>query len=304
MTPSPEPGPGTTLVELPDGRLLEVLQGGDPSGFPLVVHDGQPSAAVPSPEMEGAALDAGLRLVTFSRPGYGASTPRAVRTDPPRVADDVADTVALLDLLGLGEFVTLGWSGGGPRALGCAALLPHRCRAATSLAGVAPHAAAGLDWSAGMAPENVAEYATAVAGREAYDAHLTETFLPVLQAGADELTAALGELVPPVDRAVLEAGYAEHLARSFQRAGAQGVVGVREDGLAMVSPWGFDLSTITVPVSVWQGTEDAMVPLAHGRWLAAQVPGAVAHLVDGEGHLSLVTRLPEMMAELRALAGL
>jgi hypothetical protein len=44
-----------------------------------------------------------------------------------------------------------------------------------------------------------------------------------------------------------------------------------------------------------------MVPYAHGRWLAMQVPGVRAHLLQGEGHLSVaVGALDEMFAELRA----
>ncbi len=154
-----------TEVTTPDGRTLEVLLGGDPEGFALVFHGGSPSAAVPYAPFDDAATAAGLRLITYSRPGYGASSPRRSEQGAPRFADDVADTAAILDHLGVEEFVTLGWSGGGPRALGCAALLPDRCRAAASLAGVAPRHAPDLDWSAGMAPENVAEYATADQGR-------------------------------------------------------------------------------------------------------------------------------------------
>jgi pimeloyl-ACP methyl ester carboxylesterase len=81
-------------------------------------------------------------------------------------------------------------------------------------------------------------------------------------------------------------------------------VGVRDDGLAAVTPWGFDVASIRVPVAIWQGREDAMVPFAHGEWLAAHVPGAEAHLLDDEGHLTLVTKLDEIMADLKRLAGL
>ncbi len=59
-----------------------------------------------------------------------------------------------------------------------------------------------------------------------------------------------------------------------------------------------------MPVSVWQGGHDKMVPFDHGRWLAATIPGARAHLYDDEGHLSLVARLDEILADLRDLAGL
>jgi pimeloyl-ACP methyl ester carboxylesterase len=74
--------------------------------------------------------------------------------------------------------------------------------------------------------------------------------------------------------------------------------------MVIVAPWGFDVTGITVPVAVWQGAHDLMVPFGHGQWLAANIPGARAHLFDDEGHISLLHRLGEMLAELRELAGL
>ena len=96
-------------------------------------------------------------MVTYSRPGYGDSTPPRGRS----VADAAADTAAILDALGVDDFLALGWSGGGPHALACAALLPGRCTAAVSLAGVAPRPAVGLDWLSVMGEENVEEFTAA-----------------------------------------------------------------------------------------------------------------------------------------------
>jgi pimeloyl-ACP methyl ester carboxylesterase len=59
-----------------------------------------------------------------------------------------------------------------------------------------------------------------------------------------------------------------------------------------------------VPVSVWQGRQDAMVPYSHGAWLAAHVPGARAHLFEDEGHISLLARMDDILADLRQLAAL
>ena len=81
------------------------------------------------------------------------------------MVDVAEDTAAVLDELGADSFVTAGWSGGGPHALACAAALPGRCLAAASIAGVAPYLAPGLDWMAGMGPENVAEFGAALPAR-------------------------------------------------------------------------------------------------------------------------------------------
>jgi pimeloyl-ACP methyl ester carboxylesterase len=291
----------TSLLTLPDGRELEYLTGGDEDGLPFLYHSGTPGAAVEYAPLSRAAEHAGLRLITSSRPGYGASTPRPDGSAP-AMTDDVADSALLLDALGVGEFVTLGWSGGGPRALGCAALLPDRCRAATSLAGVAPADGAGLDFTAGMGPENVRDFDLAARGREALRPVVEQEVAEFAAVTGDDIVAAFGGLVDEVDAAALTGELAGYLAESFRRAVAQGPVGLLEDNLQVMRPWGFDVTAITVPVSVWQGAHDRMVPFAHGQWLAKAVPGATAHLVDDEGHLSLVLRLDELLVELRGLA--
>lgn len=297
--------PVLPTLALPDGRSLEYLTGGDPDGFPFVYHFGTPTAVVVDEPLSETVARAGLRLVTYSRPGYGASTPRPVTGEwPVPISADVDDTVALLDHLGLGDFVTLGWSGGGPRALACAATLPGRCRAAVSLAGVAPVDSPGLDWAAGMGPENVRDFEAAVAGRAAYAPIAAEQAVELAAVTAGDIVAALGGLVDEVDAAALTGHFADYTAATFRHSVAQGPVGMIEDTLQIVRPWGFDVADIRVPVAVWQGAHDKMVPFDHGKWLAAAIPGARVHLFDDEGHLSLVARMDEILADLRDLAGL
>jgi pimeloyl-ACP methyl ester carboxylesterase len=294
---------GFTEVTTPDGRTLEALTGGLDGGYPLLFHSGTPSAAAPFDRLDEAFVRAGLRLVTYSRPGYGGSTPWDLDEASPRIADDVPDSVAVLDHLGIDDFITLGWSGGGPRALACAALLPDRCRAAATLAGVAPYDAERLAWSDGMGQENVEDFEAAVQGREVYTRLLEKTLPPVFEATPEQLVSAFGNLVTPVDATFLTGDFAEYLSRVFGRAGAQGIVGALDDGLAIVAPWGFDVGDVTVPVAVWQGRHDAMVPFAHGEWLAGNVAGANAHLFDDEGHLSLFAQMDTILEDLRELAG-
>jgi pimeloyl-ACP methyl ester carboxylesterase len=282
------------VVRTVDGRDLEVLTAGPEDGRALVFHVGSPSAAAYLPELFEPATARGLRTIVTSRPGYAASTARPGRS----VADVAGDISAVLDRLGHDRFVTIGWSGGGPHALACAALLPERCEAAATLAGVAPYDADGLDWLAGMGEENVAEFEAALAGDPMLSDLLEEQAAGLAVVTGDQVAAALGGLVPEVDKAALTGGFADAMAEMLRRAVSTGIAGWHDDDLAFTRPWGFDMSDITVPVAVWQGGQDRMVPFAHGRWLVEHVAGARAHLYEDEGHLSLVSQLPRVLDDL------
>ncbi len=78
----------------------------------------------------------------------------------------MADVEFLLDHLGVGEFLTIGGSGGGPHSIACAALMPDRCLAAAALVTVAPWQAAGLDFFATMDQSNIDEFNAALAGED------------------------------------------------------------------------------------------------------------------------------------------
>jgi pimeloyl-ACP methyl ester carboxylesterase len=285
---------------LADGRSLEYVTGGPADGLPLVLHHGTPSAAVLYAPMVESAAQAGLRTVVHSRPGYAGSSPQPGRT----VAAVAADMAAILDDLGAADFVTIGWSGGGPHALACAALLPGRCRAAATIAAVAPYAAAGLDWLAGMGNENVEEFGAAAAGEPVLTAFLADAAGELAHVQAAQISAAMGDLVSEVDREVLTGDFAGNLAESLRAALSTGIAGWRDDDLAFLTGWGFDLAEIVTPVSIWQGAEDRMVPYAHGQWLAARMPRATVHLDPAEGHLSLLLNAFDVvLAELTSDGG-
>jgi pimeloyl-ACP methyl ester carboxylesterase len=293
-----------SMITLADGRTVEVLTEGPPDGLPLVIHHGTPGGGlVTYPPKAEAELARGLRAIHFARPGYGDSTPQPGRA----VADVAGDVEGILDALGVATFITWGASGGGPHALACAALLPDRCLAAATIAGVAPSDAEGLDWLAGMGPENIEEFGAAQRG----EADLT-AFLEKEAAGLGNLTGAdiidgLGGLIGDADKAVLTGEYADYQASALKASVRTGIAGWRDDDIAFVADWGFPLGPagLPVPVALWQGDDDRMVPFSHGQWLAARVPGAQVHLLPGEGHLSLAERhYGEILDDLLRLAGL
>lgn len=294
---------GMLDVPLPDGRRLEVLTGGDPAGPPLLFHYGTPSAACPFAPLDEAVRRHGLRLIGYSRPGYGGSTPRLSDARDPRLTADVEDVVALLDHVGVDEFATMGWSGGGSRALACAALLGGRCRGAVDLAGLAPYDADGLDWFTGMDADEREEWREARAGDDAFAARLRPEAEAFRDITGEQILTRFGDRGCAADRAALTLEYADWVAATFRGAVRQGVGGYVRDNMTEVRPWGFDPAAVAVPVIVWHGREDRNVPIAHGEWLAATIPTAVAHLGDDDGHFSWLPQLDALLDELVELSG-
>lgn len=239
-------------------------------------------AATPIRAIERAAHERGLRLVTTSRPGYGDSSRQAGRS----VVDVVADTKVVLAAIGAERCVVGGWSGGGPHALACAARLDEAA-AVLLIASVAPYEADGLDWMAGMGEDNVTEFEAAVQGEGRLRPYLEQVREQLRDVTAAGIVTSLGSVLPDADRAVLTDEFGEDMASSFHEALRIGVDGWLDDDLAFVKPWGFDLSEVSIPTMIWQGSADLMVPFAHGRWLSSQLPHASVHLEPGEGHLSV-----------------
>jgi pimeloyl-ACP methyl ester carboxylesterase len=152
---------------------------------------------------------------------------------------------------------------------------------------VAPFDAEGLDFLAGMGEENVEEFGAAEAGETALRAYLDEQRDAMIEITGAQISQEMATLLPPVDQAELSGGFGDFLALQFRQAVSVGVDGWLDDDLAFCRPWGFDLADVTVPTYLWQGSDDLMVPFAHGRWLAERIPGVTAHLEQGEGHLSI-----------------
>jgi pimeloyl-ACP methyl ester carboxylesterase len=279
-----------TEVLAPDGRTLGVAQWGDPDGSAVFFLHGTPGSRRVRPRDEEAIERAGLRLVTYDRPGYGASQRQPGR----RVVDCVQDVAAIADALGLDRFAVSGFCGGGPHALAVAACLEGRVTAAESLGGPAPFGAEGLDWWAGMSPEGVAEFGWALDGERALHENLMRLAEEKLARMAlDEANLQDGqagaELGPDAVREFVNARRGEFTA---------GIWGRVDDNLAVVAGWGFSLDEIAVPVTIRYGARDTELSPGHGVWLGAHIPDAKVVVDPDGGHFIDPGTLIE---ELRAL---
>lgn len=288
-----------TNLRLPDGRGLDVWVDGPTDGTPLVFHHGTPGSGLPFEPMVRAMSERGLRYVSASRAGYGDSD----RLRDRAVSDVVADTTAVLDHLGADKAYVIGWSGGGPHAIACAALMPDRVLGTTTIAAVAPWPAEGLDWLDGMGQENVEEFNATIAGPESHQASLDSLWPTFRDVSPDDVATAFGDLVDDVDRGAVTGDFAAFIAAQMREGLRESHAGWYDDDIAFIRPWGFDLAAIDQTIHVWQGAHDRMVPFAHGQWLAAHIPTACVHLYPEHGHLSLaVDSFPQILDEMLAPA--
>jgi pimeloyl-ACP methyl ester carboxylesterase len=166
--------------------------------------------------------------------------------------------------------------------------LGHRVLAVEAAVSLAPADAAGLDFYAGMDPENVKEFGWAQEGEETLHRHLTAEAATLMERFAKDPANPLGDFaLGEADRALLaREDIQEFLGDQMRQAFKPGVGGWVDDDLAFLAPWGFDLAEITVPVTVRYGSKDVLVPAGHGRWLGEHVPGARVVVNDDAGHLS------------------
>ena len=126
-------------IELADGRRLAYEVAGDEDAAPVIFHHGTGDSRLARHPDERLLAEAGVRLVTVDRPGYGGSTPRPGRT----LLDWPADAAQLADHLGWARFSVIGWSGGGPHALAVAHTLGDRISRVTLASPLGPLSAPG-----------------------------------------------------------------------------------------------------------------------------------------------------------------
>jgi pimeloyl-ACP methyl ester carboxylesterase len=272
-------------VATQDGRVLKVLEDGDRTGRPVLVHNGMPNSRLLFAPDVRSAQRLGIRLISYDRPGYGGSTRWPGRS----VADCAEDVRAIARALDIDRLGVWGISGGGPHAIACAAVLPDLVMSVGVLASVAPWGAEGLDYFAGTGEWNVEQVSLMLEDPAAARAKCEDNRVQMLTQTLPELMGFLKTLLAPVDAAALTGELGQYVIDVTRSGMATSPDGWWDDGLAILEPWGFEFGSIRTPVLLLHGRHDRFVPFAHGEWLARTIPGVEARLTDDDGHLTLTT---------------
>jgi pimeloyl-ACP methyl ester carboxylesterase len=267
---------------LRDGRTLGFAVYGRPDGTPLFYLHGWPSSRLEPFAMSQCCSELGVRLIAPDRPGLGLSDFQPGR----KIPDFVGDLTELADHLDLERFAVLGVSGGGPYAAACAALLERRLSAAVLVCSVGPVDAP--DACKGMVAINRWLLATARRFPRVAQCIGGLCLRIIWRKGDQAIPKQIEVRLPPSDRKALEStALRQALTNASLEALRHGTRGAAADGLLYGRPWGFSLASIRVPVFVWHGEADVIVPATMGHHLARMIPGCCARFFPEDGHFSL-----------------
>ncbi len=284
--------PGDHVLWLPSGRCIGYCVYGDSAGkVVLNCHGGLVSGHDAAPA-DRHASSLGLCIVSPDRPGVG-------RTD--RLPDYgmhswvKADVGPLLEHLQIDQFAVMGWSEGGQYALAVAFELERRVTRCAVVAGCLP-----LDDPSTFKELNRLDRTLTGLSRRA--PFLTRSYFSLISLLS---AVAPGLLIRSTIRGLPKAESEEVLAQgewlsSMLGQGARQPQGGVDEYLAMSAPWGFAPEDVAVPVRVFQGGADALVPMKWGKVLADRIPGATLTIYPDEGHFIALTRSTEVLMYLAA----
>lgn len=266
-----------------EGRRIALVERGDPMGSPVFLLHGVPDSRLGSAFVDEPARERGLRVICPDRGGIGGTDPLPGRT----IAGYADEVLALADGLGIDRFATVGYSCGGPYALACAAGCGPRITATALMAGAGP-----IDDRPGAREGLAASDLQLLDLIEAHPARAALTLrvqrLATRVAPAVAVRQLCGELSEPDREEIARHDPAEFMA-FFVESLAQGPNGVIQEYRLYAGAWHLDWSAITTPVHLFQGEDDAMVPMHHAEDVLARLPEGVGHLhrLPATGHLSI-----------------
>lgn len=286
------------LHPLTSGRQLAFNRYGAPLGFPVLYFHGSPSSRLEAAFLHEAAAQQGYLLIAPDRPGCGFSDP-----DPEHsllgIADDMAEFV---DHLGWEQFGLIATSGGFPSMAASAYRFPDRIRFAIDLAGWAP------------LNEMRRSYRHMAIGDRFFA--LLARFFPRLlilpfrwiervarQPNTERFHTAFASWLSESDKKILKnQSLAKDLHRVVRESFRQGAVGPTRDALLCYRDWGFPLGALQVPLYIYHGQDDKLVPVSFSHYVSQAIETASLTTYPGTGHYGLIAnKNGEILKDIRKL---
>jgi pimeloyl-ACP methyl ester carboxylesterase len=285
-----EPG----SVKLADKRTLGFSSIGPSDGFPVIyMHGAIGSPLRVSDDLAATIDEADLRWICVQRPGFGLSDPKRDRT----MASFGSDLRELAQQLELQRAAILGVSAGGPYALACGAAAPDVVGAVAVCSSLSPLCP---QWEVPEMPFHLKHGLRLLARHPRGCTWALDRLASFARRHPGLLLAVMRRGAPaPSDRELLQNAEAGSTAvNGFLAAAGNGVAGLIDDFLICSRGWGFDLGDVRVPVHLWHGLQDKLVPSEHAWQLASSLPNCLASFDPDEGHFFFRRRVSEIVTRL------
>lgn len=281
-----------TLVALPGDRHLACARWGDPDGNAVFWYHGTPGSRhqLPLDSVEVAKRH-NLQIVSFARPGTGGSTNHRYQ----RVLEWGGDMEIVADHFGLGKIAAAGLSGGGPYTLSTAYHFGDRLVHSALLGGVGP--LSGPESSPGLLSmaahlAGPLEFARDGLGK------LFSVGLKFLTPGAKPIFNLYSEFLTFADKEFFKIPEMRQMfLYDILEAASEEFATIAHDAALFTRDWGFSLSEIQTPVTLWWGEADHIVPIAHAHHMHELLPDSRIELRPG-GHFAGFMAADEVLKEI------
>ena len=221
---------------------------------------------VPSNEYLLKRLGSFARVIVFDKRGQGLSDRVAEQT----IEERIGDVRAVMDAAGSQRATIYGWSEGGPMCLTFAATYPERTAALVLYGTYACMRGGGFN----LDPNAFEQWLKVI------DKRWGEGLLVQLNAPSRRKDQAMIQWFGKIERAGASPGSITALLRANYQIDVRHV-----------------LPTISVPTLVLHRAGDALVPVAAGRELSQQIPGAKYVEIPGDDHLVLDQETQDVIAD-------
>ena len=282
-------------LRLRDNRTAEFAEYGDVDAKPVFYFHSFLGSCSQAALSDALAHEHGIRIIAPNRPGIGNSTPKRFSCMI-EYADDIAQ---LADALKIDQFAIFGISGGGCFALACAHALPNRVRLLGVASSMAPLSTSqnwrNMHWFRRFTLFSFENWPGAMA-TFLWWIFLIGRWFPKWIHHQMKKKSSMRELNQKHLEGINDVLWSDYENVFLQINGIYGLI----NEVHLYFHWGFDMHDFpkNIPVILWHGRNDTIVPLQIIRKLAHHIRLHSTVLYPG-GHLIFLTHIREVFLRMQ-----
>lgn len=285
----------TRILRLGDGRQLSYAEYGAPDGVPVLYFHALNASRLELLIHADRLRALGVRLIAVDRPGYGHSS-FVERRD---YREFIPDVRALLDELRLDAVHLLSASAGSAHAIHTAWAMPERICSVQCTAVVPPIDLILASDSPSILNGMMNQFFRVVPSllRPAMELAL---FGQTVESLLSSMSAARGNnafsLAEPDIAYITQPEHLPYFVASTMESLHQGPRAWALESVLINQPWAIDLREVRVPVHLWHGTHDGLVPMDMIESFARALPQAELTVLEGDTHLLAFRNIDRLAA--------